>query len=311
MSNVETTTHCAAVELWLGNFTKPNTRRDYGREIARFAAWLGRPLATARMLDFQRFRDGLGLAPRSVRRAFDVLRSFYGFAARRAETGAEWGAALADLREVEMPAINRRPGRGLMQSDIEAMARGASSELDRAVIVILYGAGLRVSELCGLCWGDVEQGPDAQGRPAAVLQLREGKTGQREARLPAWAWAELQELGYTRGASDDPLVSKQGVGLSRYQVARITERCAKHGGATAKASPHTLRHSHARHALAQGGGERVLPLVQKQLGHGSLSTTGLYLDSAPGESSGDYLRLPVWRAQRPQTQLKLAVGGQR
>jgi integrase/recombinase XerC len=155
---------------------------------------------------------------------------------------------------------------------------GAPAARDRAMLEVLYGAGLRVSELCALDLGDVERDGDG-----VVLRVRHGK-GRKErlAPLGAAGVAALDaylgrrgELASRRRASDPHALFRDARG------GRIGQRRVRHlvnvysNGATlaGRVSPHALRHSFATHLL-DGGCD--LRSIQEMLGHASLSTTQRY-----------------------------------
>jgi len=137
---------------------------------------------------------------------------------------------------------------------------------DVAVVELLYAAGLRVSELCGLDRGDI----DLRGRTVTVL----GK-GAKQRRVPIHdtAVAALRAwLDEGRDRMDGPpeaaFVNRRGARLGPRDVRRILDRRA-----AAPTHPHALRHTYATHLLDGGADLRV---VQELLGHSSLATTQVY-----------------------------------
>jgi integrase/recombinase XerD len=273
----------------------PATATAYRTDLAQCAAWFGRPLCELRLADALAWRAHLETAGNAgrpysaatVRRRLDALRSFVAWAARRADDGARWAAAAAELRDLGVPRVRTSPVRRAPQAaETRALLAGAGSALDRAVLLLLYCGGLRVSELCALTWGDVLPQPDGGA------SLRVGtKTGQREVRLEPAQWAELVAL--LPAADSGPVVRRAGAALSRHQVRRITRRTSRAVGLARRVSPHALRHGHACDAV-RAGGAAALRAVQEQLGHASLATTGVYLSALGIQGSGAWLDVPAW-----------------
>ena len=153
---------------------------------------------------------------------------------------------------------------------------------NRVLLRLLYAAGGRVSEICGLKWRDV-QPRDAAGQ--ITIFGKGGKT-----RTVLLSADTCQELIGLRGESepDAPVfVSRKGQGhLHPSQAWRIVRAAAERAGIEGAVSPHWLRHAHASHALDRGA---PIHLVQATLGHASVATTGKYLHARPGDSSARYL----------------------
>jgi integrase/recombinase XerD len=152
---------------------------------------------------------------------------------------------------------------------------------NRAILYLLYGAGLRVSELTAASWRDLSARED--GGQISVFGKGE-KT--RTILLPTAVWGFLNALRDS-AADDAPLFrSKKGGHLHPSQVWRIVRRAAQRAGIEKAVSCHWLRHGHASHALDRGC---PISLVQATLGHSSVATTGRYLHARPSDSSGRYL----------------------
>jgi len=146
---------------------------------------------------------------------------------------------------------------------------------------LLYGAGLRVSELCGLRWRDVVERDDSA---QVTVFGKGGKT--RHVLLSVGTWEVLRAIRGNAGEDDPLFVSRKGTPLSVSQVFRIVRAAARRAGVEKGVSPHWLRHCHGSHALDRGA---AVHLVQATLGHSSVATTGRYLHARPTESSSKYL----------------------
>lgn len=145
---------------------------------------------------------------------------------------------------------------------------------------------MRVSELCGLCWRDLQPTSDGGGQ-ATVL----GKGGTTRAiRIPASVWTIVNCIRNAEAKPGDPVFCsrKKGNGgiLRPLAVLRIVRRAAVRAEIQLPVSPHWLRHAHASHALDRGA---PIHLVQTTLGHASITTTGRYLHARPSDSSSRFL----------------------
>lgn len=161
---------------------------------------------------------------------------------------------------------------------IEAPAPDLLGRRDRALLEVLYGAGLRISELVALDVDDIDLDEGS-------ILVRAGK-GSRSRRVPlgragrdaaasylATSRPELARRARGRGPAGAMFLNARGSRLSRQGCWKILKRYAGVAGLQAEVSPHTLRHSFATHILDGGADIRV---VQELLGHASLATTQIY-----------------------------------
>jgi site-specific recombinase XerD len=218
-------------------------------------------------LHLRRYLASLGtrhLARATVARKAAALRCYFAWALRE-------GLVAADpARTLRAPSGKGRLPRVLSSGEIGTLLDGAGTstidQRDRAVLELLYAAGLRVSELCGLD----RRGVDLAGRTVTVL----GKGGK-ERRVPihdraAAALGEWLRSGRPTmpGPREAVFVNRRGSRLGPRDVRRILDRLA-----AAPTHPHALRHTFATHLLDGGADLRV---VQELLGHASLATTQIY-----------------------------------
>jgi integrase/recombinase XerC len=263
----------------------PNTIAAYRRDIAQFASWAARGRVTwlgdVNRTLLRRYLAWLverGYARRSVARKASALRSMLRWAVRRALV------ATNPADELATPRRERSLPRPLNPTDVVALCElppgnDPAGLRDRAVLELLYGSGLRVSELCALEVGDVEVG-------AATLRVV-GK-GRKQREVPIGAPSERALAAYLaearaallegaaspdRGSSTPALfVNARGGRLGPRSVrALVAKYSAEAIGRSV--SPHSLRHSFATHLL-DGGAD--LRSVQELLGHESLGTTQIY-----------------------------------
>ena len=272
-----------ALERFLSEFAaqrrgSPHTLAAYRRDITRVldrAAGPGRTVAPAlwtrellegAMCDLHR----RGLSSASAARALAAWRSFSRFCQRRGITTGDPARALA------FPRLPRRLPRTLpaaaLSGALDRLAGDDAQTLrDRALLELAYSSGLRVSELTGLNFGDVDRG-------AGLLRVR-GK-GRRERIVPVGSRA-LAALDAHLAVSvrdpqraDAPVFRGRGAArLTARTVQRVVGRRLAGVAAGLGVTPHALRHSFASHLLDRGADLRA---IQELLGHRSLASTQVY-----------------------------------
>jgi integrase/recombinase XerD len=253
----------------------PRTIDSYRRDLTAFGGWLGSSVAGASTEDLERYLAELranGLAPTTIARRAAALRSFFRhqvLVGARAENPAA---------ELPLPRRARRLPRTLSPGEAERLieaAKGTSPRAmrDRALVELLYGAGLRVSEAVGL----ERSGVDLDGR-----LVRAAGKGGKERIVPIGRQAVDALRRYlSRGRPfldrrhrPELFLNAQGGPLTRAGAFLILRRLAEKAGLEpGRVHPHLLRHSFATHLL-EGGAD--LRSVQEMLGHADLSTTELY-----------------------------------
>jgi integrase/recombinase XerC len=261
-------------------------RRDITRALDR-AAGPGRPVAPAlwTRVHLERSVRELtlaGAAAATVARAIAAWRSFGRFCVRRAILTAD------PARSLSFPRLPRRLPRTLPARDLGRALDGLSgvdgvSLRDRALLELAYSSGLRLSELTGLDFGDLD-------RTSGLLRVR-GK-GRRERIVPAGdaALAALdRHLAAARrvpARRDAPLfVNARGQRLSGRTVQRVVRRRLAGMAGGLGVSPHALRHSFASHLLDRGADLRA---IQELLGHRSLASTQIYTHVSPARLAKAY-----------------------
>lgn len=282
-----------AAEGWLARLAherhlSPKTREAYARDLTRVLTILTehlgeRPtlaeLAALTPADVRAVlaaRRSEGSAPRTLVRLLAAARSF----ARHLER--EGLGRVAPLSSVRAPKVPRALPKPVTVDDARALADPATRAgearenwvlaRDAAVIALLYGAGLRISEALGLT---ASQAP-ATG---AVSQITVTGKGNKTRMVPiiapvAQAIADYVALCPFPLAPEGPLFrGTRGGPLSPRIIQQAVERMRGALGLPDSATPHALRHSFATHLLARGGELRA---IQELLGHASLSTTQIY-----------------------------------
>jgi integrase/recombinase XerD len=260
------------------------TIRAYRADLADYADsrgvsrdWASGPDAVQRYLA-ARTRRGRrldpGLAPTSLRRRAAALKGFYRFAFGEGLIGTDVAAHL------DLPRMPRLLPDTLTAAETERLLLAPPPEalLDRALLELLYAAGLRVSEALRLDLEDLS----LDGAFVRVI----GK-GDRERLVPVGevaidairTWLDGPRRAIVAEHHVQPIrggplfVGRTGRRLARQQAWSIVKRAAASAGLDGRVSPHTLRHSFATHLL-EGGAD--LRIVQELLGHASISTTQLY-----------------------------------
>jgi integrase/recombinase XerD len=253
----------------------PRTVEAYRRDLTLLGGFLGKPLAKARVEELECYlaqQRANGLAPATIARRTAAARSFF--------RHLQLIGARADnpAAELALPRRARRLPNTLSAGEAERLidaAAGVSPRAlrDRALVELLYGAGLRVSEAVGLDRGGV----DLEGRLVRVL----GKGGK-ERIVPVGRQAvEALRRYLARGRPHldrrhrpELFLNAKGGPLTRAGAFLILRRLAEGAGLDPeRVHPHLLRHSFATHLL-EGGAD--LRSVQEMLGHADLGTTELY-----------------------------------
>jgi len=265
--------------IWAENGLAQPSLDGYRRDLEGLARWrngAGGGLAHAEragLFDYLAWRMHSGYSPRSNARLLSSLRAFFAHLLRRGVRQDDPTALL------DPPRLPRLLAKALAESQIEALLAAPDIDTpmglrDRAMLELMYAAGLRVSELVGL--------------PSTAINLRQGVLrvmgkGSKERLVPlgdeSQHWLE-QYLARSRpqlaGKRSVPclFLDEKGEPPTRQQFWVLVKRYAALAGIDpAKVSPHGLRHSFATHLLNHGADLRALQML---LGHSSLSTTQIY-----------------------------------
>jgi integrase/recombinase XerD len=268
------------IELWL-NGRSEHTQRAYRREVVEFLDYACIDLRTVGLRHLQAWADSPALtakAPSSRGRAIAAVKSLVAFAHRLGYLPFDVAAPLRSPKLKDSLA-----SRILEESAVHRILALETNPRNLTLLRLLYAAGLRVSEVCGLTWADLKPRDGGQGQ--ATIFGKGGKT--REVIIPASVYGPLAALKAKDAGKDSPVfVSRQGGPLTTVQVLRIVRAAAARAGVEGNVSPHWFRHAHASHSLDRGA---PISLVQATLGHSSMATTGRYTHARPTESSGRYL----------------------
>jgi len=259
----------------------PHTLAAYGRDLAEYLAVLesrgvGTPDAVTRddITAFALAAQRRGLAPSTVERRLAAVKSFHRFLVREGITENHPTA------RVPLPKVPDRLPDVLSLDDVERLLGQAFPDApaglrDRAILEVLYGCGMRVSELTGLDLSDLD---------LTEQLVRVFGKGGKERIVPIGGIAvhalraylsqgrpELRPRASLGAGSAAVFVNSRGTRLSRQSVFRIVRGYGASVGLDVH--PHTLRHSFATHLLEGGADLRAL---QEMLGHADISTTQVY-----------------------------------
>jgi integrase/recombinase XerD len=278
-----------------------NTVGAYRRDLTAYESWLRSrgltlgDVGEAAVADYVGVLRGAGRAPASVARAVVAVRSLHRFL-------VDEGLAVADpTYDLATPRVPLGLPKALSEDEVASLLAavtgdGPAERRNRAILEVLYGTGMRISELVGLDMADLA----LEDHAARVV----GK-GNKERLVPLGRFA-LEALTRWLGSGRDALapqrwarrgdaeavfLNSRGGRLSRQGAWGIIRIYAVRVGLDDRLTPHVLRHSCATHMLDHGADVRV---VQELLGHASISTTQVYT-----KVSSDRLR-QVYEAAHPR-----------
>lgn len=268
----------AQVEVWLGRLAgerqaSVHTTAAYRRDLDKLLDWMDAQgigdfaaLAPHRLRAFVAAEHRSGLSPKSLQRLLSSCRSLFRQLTREGLLAHDPAAG------VRGPKVHRKLPQVLDVDEAGALVEntgdGALALRDRAMLELFYSSGLRLSELCGLRWGD--------------LQLDEGEVrvlgkGAKTRIVPvgSHAVAALRALGRAEGMAPTAPVfrGRAGAPISPRTVQGRLKQLALAQGFAKRVHPHLLRHTFASHMLESSGDLRA---VQELLGHADIATTQIY-----------------------------------
>jgi integrase/recombinase XerD len=277
------------VEEWLSWLATekgraPSTLEAYRRDARRWCDWLGErslgldsvgePDVAAYIADLRE----RGLAAATMARAVVAVRSLHRFLADEGRTGDDAAA------EIDTPRVPAGLPKALSEPEVMGLLQAVAghepvARRDRAILEVLYGTGLRISELVGLSLGDLD---------LESALLRAFGKGSKERVVPVGRHAVdalvdwlgpggrpslAPERWKRRHDAEAVFLNQRGGRLTRQGAWLVVTRWGTVAGLAGKLTPHVLRHSCATHMLDHGADIRS---VQEMLGHASVSTTQVY-----------------------------------
>lgn len=256
----------------------------YRRDLRTYAAWLTErgltvgEVAEQDIIDYVGVLRARGLAPASVARALVPVRALHRFLA------AEGRIEVDPAAHVERPRVPRGLPKALSEAEVARLLAAPVGDdpiarRDRAMLEVLYGTGVRVSELVGLSLGDVDLDASllrafGKGSKERIVPIG----GHATRALVAWLGEGgrpvlVPDRWRRRGDAEAVFLGARGGRLTRQGAWDVLRRHGARVGLAGRLSPHVLRHSCATHMLDRGADIRT---VQELLGHADVSTTMMY-----------------------------------
>ncbi len=254
----------------------PHTVANYRRDLDKLARYIRqqemgdwRKLSPAIARQYPARLHAGGLGGRSIQRALSAARGFYRYLIESRLTEVN------PFLEVRAPKSGRRLPDTLNVDEIEQLLAVMSGDTlavrDRAMVEMIYSAGLRLSELVNLEVTDVTRGTETISVTGKGRKQRLVPVG-RKARQASREWLRLRS-GLAAAEETALFVSRRGSRLSTRSLQSRLDYWARRSGLNRKLHPHMLRHSFASHLLESSGDLRA---VQELLGHANISTTQVY-----------------------------------
>src|SRR6266853_6855675 len=258
--------------------SSPHTIKAYSRDLALFASYTGsRGWKQIDHIAVRGFLSQLyekGLSKTSVARALAAVRSLYRWLARE---------GMVEQNPAKLVATPKLPKKLPRVPTIEEMnfvidgqmpEVAAFPERDRLMLELLYGCGIRNSELTGINLDDIRLSAEAiliRGKGKKERYVPFGDSVKRA--LATYLPARQNALGETRRSTSALLINRRGGRITTRNVGRIIKKIAVAKGLSPDVHPHTLRHAFGTHMLEEGADLRA---IQEMLGHERLSTTQRY-----------------------------------
>jgi integrase/recombinase XerC len=269
----------------------PHTCRNYLIDLEQFESFLkssGKCLSPSGEAEIERvdrivIRSYLSFLHRknrksSVARKLSTLRSFYKYLVKEQLVSSNPAKAVSTPKVEKLLPTFLSVDEAFRLMDSPSFAEGSEErrQRDRTLLELLYSSGVRVSELVGLNWNQIDL-------ELGIMKVM-GK-GRKERIVPIGEKAVKALKAYREGrgdlAWDGPVfINSRGGRLTARTVGRLVKKYTKGSGIFRRVSPHTLRHTFATHLLDAGADLRE---IQEMLGHASLSTTQRYTHLSMGK----------------------------
>ena len=268
------------IKLWLHGKSK-HTQRYYRSDVDHFFNFTNKLLRQVILKDLQNFADHIDqqeLADGSKRRILSSIKSLFSFSHK-----------LGYLPfDISRPLILPTPKdtlaeRILSYDEVRSIIDAENHPRNKLILKVLFISGIRVSELCSLCWKDLMDRSDGG---QITIYGKGSKT--RTVLIPEPLWSQLN--GFRGIAPDDYYIfrgRKKNRQMHPTTVLKIVRKSAQKAGIHKAVSPHWFRHAHASIACEKA----PLHVVQQSLGHSSIQTTSHYLHVKPNDCSSKYLEI--------------------
>jgi integrase/recombinase XerD len=247
------------------NGRRPKTIDMYKAFLMRFAKYIGKSVDQITTRDIRFFlmaEEQRGNCRNTLATKTVILRSFFAWCENDDLIDKD------PMRKIDKPKEDKTDPKFLTREEIELIREAATKPLDRALIEVLYGSGLRISEAAALDWADINW-------DALEIVVRDGKGGKSRV-VPMSTRAKLLLIKLKETRTDADLCVFRSQFKRRMSTAMLQRRINDIGiraGIKTKLTPHRFRHSLATHLLAAG---TPIDVVQSILGHESVATTQVY-----------------------------------
>ena len=264
--------------LQLEKSLSPNTVSAYLSDIEKLLVFLSDAhvdyltVTISHLQDFLIDLADLGISPRSQARIVSGIKSFYGFLLITNKLEDD------PTELLELPKIGLHLPEVLTVEEINTIVdvidlSTPEGQRNRAMIEMMYGSGLRVSELIDVKLSNIDiehsfMKVEGKGSKQRLLPLSE----EAEKQMNLWLLIR-NEMIIQKGFEDHLFLNRRGAKLTRVMIFTIVKQLAQLAGIKKNISPHTFRHSFATHLLEGGANLRV---IQQLLGHESIMTTEIY-----------------------------------
>jgi len=268
------------IKLWLHGKSR-HTQRYYTSDIEHFFKFSNKTLKQVILKDLQNFADHIDqqdLVDGSKRRILSSVKSLISFAHKL-------GYLPFDIsRPLILPTPKDTLAERILSSDeVRSIIDAENHPRNKLILKVLFISGIRVSELCSLCWKDtMERSSGGQ----FTIYGKGSKT--RTVLIPEPLWSQLSD--FRASAPDEYYIfrgRKKNRPMHPTTVLKIVRKSAQKAGVNKPVSPHWMRHAHASIASEKA----PLHVVQQSLGHSSIQTTSRYLHVKPDDCSSNYLDL--------------------
>ncbi|WJY28636.1 MULTISPECIES: site-specific tyrosine recombinase XerD [Sporosarcina] len=255
-----------------------NTISSYRRDLAPYVSWLDSQQVATDAVDHQKILEYLhllkeqGKSSRTISRHISSIRSFHQFLLRDQVLPTD------PTVHLELPKLEKKLPRVLSVKEVDSIIRAAGGESpqnrrDTAILELLYGTGMRVSELIGMNTDDLNgimgfARVFGKGGKERIIPL--GSSAVKACTI----YMETVRPEFAAAASKDALfLNARGGRLTRQSIWSLLQDVAEKAQLSRKLTPHMLRHSFATHLVENGADLRA---VQEMLGHADISTTQIY-----------------------------------
>lgn len=289
---IQAQTDDEVIDAWLALKNSEKTKEQYSYQVLTGLDGIGKSMKEVTfddVLNYDRKLSKQNLSPATRALRFAALKSLFKFAvaigyiAENPLAVFTFKVKESDKKRLIEEARKKIEKKFLTPEQVEQMIQTETNPKHRLLIRTLYLSAARVSEILNATWADLI--PSEKDNGGRVILMAKGQ----RIVTPTLPAALFQELMAMRGEPDGYIFEgKDGKPMSRQAAWYIVKKAAKRIGARWTTSPHTLRHSHASHALANGA---TIVQVKEQLGHASLASTSIYSHADEHETSVHVLKV--------------------